>query len=217
MRRLSGIVATMYVPELFAVAEDAEIAEILRHAPLGCLVTHVSRGLFATHIPFVYDPGKCVLAGHLSRANPHWAEAGGEEALVIFQGASAYVSPNWYPSKAVHGRVVPTWNYEAVHAYGSLLWREEPDWLLANVTALTERFEGLQPKPWAVTDAPADHVERLIAGIVGVEIQISRVEAKRKLSQNRSEHDREGVIAGLAASPSHLDQTLAELMRRQQT
>ena len=203
----------MYVPEQFAVTEASEVAEILRHAPLGSFVTHGDGGLFASHIPFIHDPGGGVLAGHLARANPHRGGAGDEEALVIFLGANAYVTPNWYPSKAVHGRVVPTWNYEAVHVYGSLVWREEPDWLLANVTALTERFEALQPTPWAVTDAPPHHIERLLAGIIGVELRISRIEAKRKLSQNRSDADREGVIAGLGASSSPQDHRVADVMR----
>lgn len=207
----------MYVPEPFAVTDRAEIVEMLRDAPLGSLVTHGGRGLFATHIPFIHDPANDTLAGHLSRANPHRDAAGDQEALVIFQGANAYVTPNWYPSKVAHGRVVPTWNYEAVHVYGQLTWREEREWLFANVTALTERFEAVRAKPWAVTDAPPDHLERLIAGIVGVELRISRIEAKRKLSQNRSEADRQGVIAGLAASGSPLEQTVAELMSRQRT
>jgi transcriptional regulator len=207
----------MYVSQQFAVTEEAEIADMLRSAPLGSLVTHGGRGLFASHLPFIHDASSGVLAGHLARANPHRGEVGDDEALVIFQGANAYVSPSWYPSKAAHGRVVPTWNYETVHVYGRLIWREEPDWLLANVVALTERFEAVQSRPWAVTDAPPDHVERLIAGIIGVELRIGRIEAKRKLSQNRSEADRQGVIAGLAASGSAQDEVVATLMRSQRS
>jgi transcriptional regulator len=203
----------MYVPEQFAACDEAEVAAILRDAPLGILVTQGAGGIFATHLPLVHDAASGILAGHLARANPHRSAAGDGEALVIFQGANAYVSPNWYPSKVVHGRVVPTWNYEAVHVYGSLEWHEEPGWILANVTALTDRFEANQAKPWKVADAPADHLQRLIAGVVGVELRISRIEAKRKLSQNRSEADRSGVIAGLASSPSSSDQSVAEIMR----
>jgi transcriptional regulator len=190
----------MYIPEMFAVTDEAEIAEMLRRLPLGSLVTHGPDGLFASHLPFVHDPRTGVLAGHLARTNPHRSFAGEGEALVIFQGANAYVTPSWYPAKGEHGRVVPTWNYETIHVYGRVIW-------------LTERFEAAQAKPWAVADAPADYIERLLGGIVGVELQIGRVEAKRKLSQNRPEADREGVISGLTASPSEQERAMGEVMR----
>jgi transcriptional regulator len=188
---------------------------MIRQAPLGSLVTCGDHGLFASHLPFVHDASNGLLAGHLARANPHCDESAGQEALVIFQGANAYISPSWYPSKAAHHRVVPTWNYEAVHVYGELVWREEPDWLLANVAALTQRFEATQGQPWAVSDAPSEYIERMIASIVGVELRISRVEAKRKLSQNRSEADRHGVISGLEASLFEQEKNLAAMMRKQ--
>lgn len=201
----------MYVPEAFAVTDVAEIDALLERIPLGCLVTHGPEGLFASHLPFVSGQG--VLAGHLARANPHRDRAGRGEALVIFQGLEAYVTPNWYPSKAEHGRVVPTWNYEAVHVYGQITWREDAEWLRANVEALTKRFEADQADPWAVSDAPPPHVERLLAGIVGVEFRIERIEAKRKLSQNRPEADRQGVIAGLAGAETGDGPRMADLMR----
>jgi transcriptional regulator len=203
----------MYLPDAFAVADAAEIGDLLARAPLGCLVTHGPDGLFASHLPFVHDPEEGVLAGHLARANPHRTQAGDEEALVIFQGLNAYVSPNWYPSKADHGRVVPTWNYEMVHVYGAISWREEADWLRANVAALTRRFEADQPRPWTLEDAPAGHIDRLLKAIVGVELRITRIEAKRKLSQNRPEADREGVILGLSQSGAEQSRRMAELMR----
>ena len=204
----------MYTPEHFAVTDSAEIDALLRQMPFGSLITHGPMGLFASQLPLIHDAASGLLCGHLARANPHRdrAEADGE-ALVIFQGANAYVSPNWYRSKAEHGRVVPTWNYETVHVYGRIGWREEPDWLLANVTALTERFEADQPKPWAVADAPAEHVERLLRGIIGVELRIERIEAKRKLSQNRSDADRQGVISGLSAGASDQGRAVARAMR----
>jgi transcriptional regulator len=205
----------MYIPEMFAVTDEAEIADMLRRIPLGSVVTRGREGLFASQLPFVHDPRKAILAGHLARANPHWRLASEEEALVIFQGANAYVTPNWYPSKGEHGRVVPTWNYETVHVYGRITWREDRDWLLGNVRALTEQFEAAQPMPWAVDDAPADHIDRLLGGIVGLELQIGRVEAKRKLSQNRPEADRQGVISGLTASPSELDRVMGDVMQSQ--
>ena len=202
----------MYTPEAFQTKDPDEIGQILRGAPLGVLVTHGESGLFASHLPFLFDTASGLLAGHLAHANPHRAMAADGEALVIFQGANAYVSPNWYPSKAEHGRVVPTWNYEAVHVYGRLVWRDDPDWLLSLLRALTDRFEAMQPVPWSVDDAPLGHIERQLAAVVGVEMQISRVEAKRKLSQNRSIADRQGVVAGLAASALPGDRAVAATM-----
>ncbi len=203
----------MYLPEAFAATDKAEIDDLLRRMPFGSLITHGPSGLFASHLPFVHNAVDGVLAGHLARANPHRDVAADAEALVIFQGANAYVSPNWYPSKAEHGRVVPTWNYEAVHVYGRVRWRDEADWLRANVAALTQRFEADQPKPWALDDAPAEHVDRLLRAIVGVELRIERIEAKRKLSQNRSEADRQGVICGLSAGLSDQDRAVARVMQ----
>jgi transcriptional regulator len=202
----------MYLPDAFAVTDSAEIDALLRRTPFGSLITTGPRGLFASHLPFIHDPKDGVLAGHLARANPHRSLAGDGQAMVIFQGSNAYVTPNWYPSKAEHGRVVPTWNYEVAHAYGRICWRDDADWLRANVQALTERFEADQPKPWAVTDASAEHIDRLIATIVGVEFRIERIEAKRKLSQNRSSADREGVVAGLSTGTAQ-DVAVANAMR----
>jgi transcriptional regulator len=204
----------MYLPDAFTVTDAAEIDALLERIGLGCLVTHGPEGLFASHLPFVHDVRRGVLAGHLARANPHRDRAGEGEALVIFQGLDAYVTPGWYPSKAEHGRVVPTWNYEVVHVYGRITWRDDADWLRANVEALTRRFEAAQPSPWAVTDAPPAHIERLLAAIVGVEFRIDRIEAKRKLSQNRPQADRQGVIEGLAGGAMEDGRRMAVLMQR---
>jgi transcriptional regulator len=200
------------MPEAFAVTEEAERADLLERLAFGCLVTHGPDGLFASHLPFVYDAKRKVLAGHLARANPHQSRAGEAEALVIFQGANAYVSPSWYPSKVKHGRVVPTWNYEVVHVRGRLSWREDPAWLRGHLNALTDRFEASRAKPWAVADAPEDYLERMIGGIVGLEIATEDIQAKRKLSQNRDDPDRFGVIAGLSASDSATDRDVATAM-----
>jgi len=202
----------MYMPEAFAVTDEAEGAALLERLAFGCLVTHGPDGLFASHLPFVYDPERRVLAGHLARANPHRSRAGEDEALVIFQGANAYVSPSFYPSKVKHGRVVPTWNYEAIHLRGRLSWREDPAWLRAHLNVLTDRFEASRAKPWAVADAPEDYLERMIGGIVGLEIAVEEIQAKRKLSQNRDGPDRLGVIAGLSASDSAADRAVAVAM-----
>lgn len=203
----------MYLPHAFAVTDELEINEMLERTPLGSLVTHDSEGLFASHLPFVHYPQAGVLAGHLARANPHRSRAGESEALVIFQGLNAYVTPNWYPSKAEHGRVVPTWNYETVHVYGRLYWHDDAEWLRVNVNALTSRFEADQPTPWKLEDAPDGHINNLIGGIIGVELRIERIEAKRKLSQNRSDADRRGVIAGLSNSGAEQSRHIAEIMQ----
>jgi transcriptional regulator len=198
--------------DAFSVAEPEAIEAMLSAACFGSLVTHGPQGLCATHMPFLYDAGSRSLRGHVARSNPHRRQDGGGEAMALFIGPNAYVSPSNYPSKQQHGRVVPTWNYEALEVWGALSWIEDRDWLLANVGGLTDRFEAERWKPWALSDAPADYVEKLAAAIVGVELRITRVEARRKLSQNRPEPDRLGVLAGLSAG-SPADQALAALMR----
>jgi transcriptional regulator len=202
----------MYQPTAFAVTDPDEIEAVLRGLRLGCLVTHDVAGLCATHMPFLYDRGRRALTGHLARANPHWTRAGGAVGLAIFQGADAYVSPSWYPSKKQHGRVVPTWNYEAAHIHGRLTWRHEADWLLAQVSALSDHHEASRAAPWAVSDAPEDYIRKLTGAIVGVELTIERVEVTRKLSQNRTPADRSGVAAGLAAGERPSDAAVAALM-----
>jgi transcriptional regulator len=188
----------MYVPPAFAADQEQAMA-IVQAASFGALVTNGPHGLTATQIPFMVEHEPLRLIGHVARANPIWRTAGGA-GLMIVQGVNAYVSPAFYPSKAEHGRVVPTWNYEAAHVHGTVEWFEERDRLLGVVEALTDRFEAGRPHPWAVSDAPSDYMEKMLAAIVGVELTVARVESARKLSQNRSEADRAGVIAGLAAS-----------------
>lgn len=186
----------MYIPEAFAEHGSNEIAAMVARSGLGVLVTHGPGGLFASHLPVAFEGG--LFVSHCARANPHRDLASGEEALLIVSGPQAYVSPSHYPSKAVHGRVVPTWNYEAVHVYGRLSWFEEPERLLALVTRLTDGHEAGRARPWAVGDAPPAYVERLLAGFVGLELRPTRIEAKRKLSQHQNAADREGAISGLA-------------------
>lgn len=203
----------MYTPAPYAETDPDAIAGLIARARLGVLVTHGPDGLFATHVPWLHDPAGSALYAHLARPNPHRTAAGDGEALVVFCGVDAYVRPGWYPSKAKDGRQVPTWNYEAVHVYGRLEWIEERAPLLALVDRLSERHEGGRPDPWRVADAPTDYLEKLLRGIVGVRLAITRVEAKRKLSQNKPGADREGVIAGLEASPDPRDRATAEAMR----
>ena len=169
--------------------------------PFGALVTAGSGGLCADHIPFELVPEigpYGALWGHVARANPVWRETSEEsEVLVIFQGANAYVSPTWYPSKQVHGKVVPTWNYVVAHAYGRIRVVEEASWLKAHVQRLTSREESAFAQPWSVGDAPAAFTEKMLTAIVGIEIQLTRLEGKSKVSQNRPIDDRKGVAEGL--------------------
>lgn len=203
----------MYVPEPFAVTDSDEVDALLGAARLGVLVTGGATGLAATHLPFVFDRARRQLRGHMARPNPQPATGEGA-ALVVFPGLSAYISPSFYASKAVHGRSVPTWNYEAVHVHGKVRFVDDTEWLRANVSALSDRFEAGRTEPWSLDDAPGDYIARLLRGIIGVEVAIDRIEAKRKLSQNRDTADRAGVIEGLEASGLAADAAVADAMRR---
>lgn len=202
----------MYPPPHYVETDPARIAELVAQSRLGVLVTHGAGGLIATHLPFLYDPATGRLLAHMARSNPQRHGAGDGEALVILSGADAYVSPEWYPSKALDGRQVPTWNYEFVHLHGALEWFEDRERLLDAVRRLSDHHEAGRPRPWSVADAPADFTERLLRGIVGVEMRVTRVEARRKLGQNKPEADRRGVIDGLDASPDPRDRQLARRM-----
>ncbi|HWE45159.1 MAG TPA: FMN-binding negative transcriptional regulator [Caulobacteraceae bacterium] len=204
----------MYSPDAFAETDRAEIDRLIEAARLGLLITHGSNGLFATHLPFLYDASSKTLTGHIARANPQPTMAGDGEALVVLSGPDAYVSPRWYVSSARDGRHVPTWNYEAVHVYGRLTWFEGREPLLSVVRALTERHEAHIAPPWSVDEADTGYVDRLLGAIVGLRIEIVRIEAKRKLSQNRPAEDRTAVIAALEASDNPRDHEIAARMRR---
>ena len=193
----------MYLPAHFAESRPEVLATLVRSHPFGLLVTQSGDGgVDANSIPFVLDPGSPgtlgVLRGHVARANPLWQTARGDvDSLVVFQGPQGYVSPAWYPSKAEHGKVVPTWNYVMVQARGKLRAIDDADWLRGFVTRLTERHEGGRPTPWAVDDAPADFIETMLGAIVGIEITLTSLTGKWKVSQNRPAADRAGVVAGL--------------------
>lgn len=170
----------------------------MREHPLATLVT-VQEGVpTADHVPLQYDASAGVLRGHVARANPLWRLADGERVLAIFSGPQGYVSPSWYPGKAEHHKVVPTWNYAVVHAQGRLRAMDDANWLHAFVTGLTASQEGARAMPWAVSDAPADYVQQMLRAIVGIEIAVDQLIGKFKLSQNRNEADRAGVARGLA-------------------
>ncbi len=199
----------MYVPAHFAMS-PAETAAMLADIGAVDLISPSPDGLVATFLPMLYDAATGSLQGHVARNNPHW-QVPGEKSLVIARGPDAYVSPRFYPSKAEHGRVVPTWNYVTAHIHGSLVVHEDVEWLRSLVTRLTARYEAAAAEPWAVTDAPAAFVAGQLRAIVGVELVIDRIEAKSKLSQNRSAADQAGVVAGLSTgSPG--DRAVADLM-----
>lgn len=189
----------MYVPRPFA-PDEATVRELLGGVRAADLVTATPEGLRATLLPWVHVPDggpRGALRGHLARPNDQWRLPVLGEALVIVRGPDAYVSPSWYAAKAEHGRVVPTWNYVTAHVYGDLVVHDDVDWVAGVVRALTDRHERHRPDPWSVDDAPEGFIEGHLRAIVGVELRITRVEAKAKLSQNRPPADLEGVITGL--------------------
>ena len=200
----------MYLPPHFTAPDAGEVAAFVDAVAAADLVTFDGTKPVASLIPIIWDrdtgdPGvesHGRLLGHLALANPQWESVtAGTTALAIVHGPQAYVSPNWYPSKARHGRVVPTWNYVTVHFTGPLTVHRDPEWIRDVVTRLTRRHEGARPAPWAVTDAPPDYINGQLRGIVGVELTIATVEAKHKLSQNRSADDRASVAAALRDEP----------------
>jgi transcriptional regulator len=186
----------MYLPKHFAEDNIAEMHALMRANPLATLVSHGPDGLDANHIPLLLVDGK--LQGHVARANPLWQRGNvAGEVLVIFQGDDSYISPSGYATKAEHGKVVPTWNYAAVHAYGELQVIDDPHWIFAQISALTAANEAALPQPWAVSDAPADYVEKMLGAIVGIEIGITRLLGKWKVSQNQPAANRASLIAAL--------------------
>jgi transcriptional regulator len=191
----------MYLPPHFREERADVLRQLIRGYPLGTLVTLAADGLRADHIPSLLeeDPAPLgTLRGHVARANPVWREFDGRvQALVVFQGPQAYVSPSWYPTKRETGRVVPTYNYVVVHAYGVLRAVDDSKWLRGLVERLTSRFEEARTHPWQLDDAPADYVKGQLKGIVGVEIAVTRLIGKWKTSQNRPAADRAGVACGL--------------------
>lgn len=207
----------MYNPPSFAEHDVAVMHAFIEAHPLGALVTASASGLFATHLPLVLDRTRGefgTLQGHIARANPHHELAGdGSDALVLFTGVDAYVSPSLYATKAQHGKVVPTWNYVAVHAHATLRFVREPDALKRHLAQLTARHEAGRPQPWSIDDTPAGYVDKLLGAILGVELEITRLDGKWKMSQNRAAEDVEGVIEGLGASDDAREREVAEIVR----
>jgi transcriptional regulator len=228
----------MYTPRHFSWNDLKQVGSFVDGAQAADLITFDGTRPVATLLPVIWDrpedpgegrpgagepdaddlgPGSYGrLLGHIAIANPQWqTAAAGAEALAIVHGPQAYVSPAWYESKARHGRVVPTWNYETVHLTGAVTFHQDASWLRELVTRLTRRHEDGRAHPWAVTDAPPEFIDGQLRAIVGVELTVTSVEAKQKLSQNRSELDREGVVAGLRAEPGADPAVIADLIAAQ--
>ncbi len=203
----------MYVPAHFATDEPEALLQRLARRWAGIVVSVGADGApIATHAPILWDSEKRIATAHIARANPHW-KAGDGPGLIVLNGPEAYVSPNWYPSKAEHGKTVPTWNYEAVHLSGRLEWFEDAASLESVVRDLSALHEARESAPWKLEDAPRAYIDALLRGIVGVRMHVERIEAKRKLSQNKSEADFNGVAQGLAVSADRMAHEVAALMR----
>jgi transcriptional regulator len=197
----------MYIPAHFAV-DETSVRKLLAKHGAADLITLTDDGLLATMLPFAYEPSageNGALYGHVARNNDQWRKPARGESLAIIRGPDAYVSPSWYAAKAEHGRVVPTWNYVTAHVYGQLVVHDDPQWVEGVVRRLTAKHEASrvatpgQPPAWSVDDAPRTFVEGQLRAIVGLELQITRIEAKAKLSQNRPVGDIAGIVAGLSA------------------
>jgi transcriptional regulator len=212
----------MYQPNHFRVDDLALIHALMRARPFVALVSGGAEGLYATHLPTVLkDDGPYgAVEFHLARANPHWKHlAERNEALMIFQGPQGYITPNWYPSKAEHAKVVPTWNYAVVHAHGRPEMMQDADSVRRHVAELTDQQERNElgrngAEPWALTDAPQSYIEAMLRGIVGFRLAITRLEGKWKMSQNREMKDREGVVRGLGMRGGRDDLEMAEIISR---
>lgn len=205
----------MYLPPAFADDDRDSLHATIRAARLANLVTATAEGPQVTPLPLLLDPEEGAhgtLYGHLARANPQWRCPVIGEAVAVFMGPDAYVTPSWYQTKQETGKVVPTWNYVTVHAHGPAEFFDDGDRLLAVVTRLTRLHEGARSSPWEVSVAPADYIAAQLRGIVGLRLPITRIAGKRKMSQNRSEADRRGVAAGLAGSAQPGERAAAALI-----
>jgi transcriptional regulator len=207
----------MYLPSHFEETRVEVLHRLIREHSLGALVTLGSDGLNANHVPFEIDPAPApfgTLQCHVARGNPVWRDFSKDsETLVIFQGAQAYITPSWYPTKRETGKVVPTYNYLAVHAYGRMRVVEDRAWLRNLVGRLTDRHEAARTVPWKVTDAPDDYIETMLGAIVGIEIPVTRLLGKWKASQNRPAADRAGVVQGLGGSEGADAATMARVVK----
>lgn len=211
----------MYVSKHHQFTDQNALLALMQAHPLGAWVCQSEGQLIANHIPFLLDPHRGshgTLIGHVARANPVWrACADGAPSVVMFQGAQSYITPHWYPGKAEHGKVVPTWNYVVAHAHGQARIVEDRDWMLDMLQRLTTQQEATQPIPWRVADAPADYIDKLMRAIVGIEIPIDRLEGKCKASQDEDLQDRYGTVKGLRAKDSDASHAMADVVMDQIT
>jgi transcriptional regulator len=207
----------MYDVEAFREGRIEVLHALVQTHPLATLVVLTEQGLEGNHLPLLIDPEPApfgTLRGHVARSNPLWRTIKPEsEVLAVFQGPQGYITPSWYPSKADHGKVVPTWNYAVVHAHGPLIIHDDVEWLRQLVTRLTVSQESPRDKPWQVTDAPPDYVDTMLKAIVGIEIPVRRLQGKWKMSQNRLPQDRDGVMQSLQAQNDAASLAMLEKMR----
>jgi transcriptional regulator len=207
----------MYSPPAFAIPDLRDLQDLIRAARVGYLVTQSDDGMQSSLLPLFVDADEGeygTLYGHVARANPQWKSSSSGNAMALFTGPNAYITPSWYATKAATGKVVPTWNYIAVEAHGPAEFFDDTGRLLEVVTRLTGIHEASRDAPWAVGDAPPDFVKAQLRGIIGVRMPIVRIEGKRKMSQNRSAEDRAGVIEGLSQSDNPQDVVVAGLVPR---
>jgi transcriptional regulator len=205
----------MYIPPHFEETRTEVMHALMRAQPLATLITLASDGITANHIPLLLSDTQVplgTLQGHVARANPLWRDLSSTDVLAIFQGAEAYISPSWYPTKKDTGKVVPTWNYAVVHAHAELRVVDDASWLKAHLSRLTAMHEAGFPQPWALSDAPEEYIERLIGGVIGIELSITRLSGKWKVSQNQPAENQVGVIQGLQARRSENDLLMANLV-----
>ena len=207
----------MYVPKCFLESRLEVLHDLMMAYPFATLTTVTNNGLEITHIPFVVDTTHQpygLLKGHVARSNPVWRDLNDViESVVVFQGPQSYISPSWYPSKRDHGKVVPTWNYTFVHAHGIPKARHDKEWLYNHLTELTDLHESTEPRPWKLTDAPKAYREKMLEAIVGVEMPITKLIGKWKVSQNRPHEDKLGVIKGLRGRRDEQSAAMAALVR----
>ncbi|MFN4265334.1 MAG: FMN-binding negative transcriptional regulator [Aquabacterium sp.] len=207
----------MYSPPHFQESRPEVLAALIQRHPLGCVTTMGAEGLVADHIPLILEAdasGGLKLIGHVARANPIWQYPAEQRFLVVFQGPSAYISPNWYATKQPDGKVVPTWNYAVVHAHATLQAIHEPQRVLHILTKQTDQHEAAQPHPWRVADAPAEFTDKLLAHIVGIELTVLSMQGKWKISQNQPAVNQASVVQGLLAAGAPEQVAMAEWLDR---
>ncbi len=210
----------MYIPKQFRQNDTDELIETMRQIRLAALVISAQDQLVSTQIPFLVkiEGEDIVLEGHVSRTNQLWQHAlPGNKSLVIFQGAHAYIHPGWYPTKKIDGRVVPTWNYEAIHCSGSIVYQDSKEWIMKHVEELTNEMESDQQIPWRVSDAPEEYIVAAAQGIVGLRFKVDKIEGVVKMNQHHSFDNRLGAIEGLSKSHKANDQKVSQIMKKQIT